>query len=199
MSSDVFYFLYKRTYTDEGNCGPFLWEVKFTVGLQLVYLFLLWFVICHGHSSVREVDRTPGFLHCIFYWKWRKNMLFYHVLIMTLCSSSPLLDVTDIIPKGGTAVYTVSLEEETVYWLTLRSEGGVTDLNVAASSNEMDFEQFMNLPYREDFLYALEYAIATGLSAGDESVTLPADYSGPVYIVVHDIGGGGGSFTLTIQ
>jgi len=114
-------------------------------------------------------------------------------------SSSPLLDVTDTIQQGGTAVYTVSLEQDTVYWITLQSADGTTDLNISASSNDMDFEHFMNLPYREDFLYALEFAIATGLEIGDESVTLPAAYSGPVYIVVHDVGGDGGDFILKIQ
>lgn len=126
-------------------------------------------------------------------------MALFHVLILTLCSSSPLLDVTDTIDRGGTAVYTVSLEDGTAYWVTLQSEGGVTDLNVAAASDEMDFEHFMNLAYREDFIYALEFAIVTGLEEGDESLTLPAEYSGPVYIVVHDTGGGGGGFTLNIQ
>jgi len=126
-------------------------------------------------------------------------MILFHTLILILCSTSPLLDVSDTIPRGGTAVYTVSLEEETVYWIVLQSENGVTDLNVTASSNMMDFEHFMNLPYREDFIYALEFAIAAGLEEGDESVTLPAEYSGPVYVIVHDIGGGGGQFTLTIQ
>ena len=126
-------------------------------------------------------------------------MMPFHVLMIAVCSSSPLLDVTDSIERSGTAVYTVSLEEDTVYWIILRSEGGVTDLNFVASSGEMDFEHFMNLPFREDFLYAMEYAIAAGLEEGDESVTLHSDHSGPVYIVIHDAGGGGGSFTLRIQ
>lgn len=119
--------------------------------------------------------------------------------MFALCSSSPLLDVTDTIDRGGTAVYTVSLEESTAYWITLRSSGGVTDLNVAAVSGDMDFDEFMNLPYGEDFMYALRFAIVTGLEAGDESLTLPSEYSGPVYIVVHDAGEGGGEFTLSLQ
>ncbi len=126
-------------------------------------------------------------------------MTFFHVLVLAICSSSPLLDVTDTIDRGGTAVYTVSLEESTSYWITLRSRDGVTDLNIAAVSNEMDFENFMNLPYRDDFIYAMEFAIVTGLEVGDESLTLPAEYSGPVYIVVHDAGGAGGEFILTVQ
>lgn len=126
-------------------------------------------------------------------------MFLFQFGIMALCSSSPLLGVTDTIASGGTAVYTVSLQQETVYWITLLSENNTTDLNVVAASNEMDFEHFMSLPYREDFIYALEFSLAEGLEEGDESLTLPADYSGPVYIVVHDAGGAGGNYTLTIQ
>lgn len=126
-------------------------------------------------------------------------MIFFQAALMILAASSPLLDVADSIDRGGTAVYTVSLEEGTVYWIILQSPDGNTDLNISASSNEMDFEQFMNLPYREDFMYALEYAIVSGLENGDESVTLPAEYSGPVYIIVHDAGGSGGDFLLKIQ
>ncbi len=126
-------------------------------------------------------------------------MIFFQTALMILAASSPLLDVTDSIDRGGTAVYTVSLEEGTVYWIILQSPDGSTDLNISASSNDMDFEHFMNLPYREDFIYALDFAIAAGLEEGDESVTLPAAYSGPVYIVVHDAGGSGGEFILKIQ
>lgn len=125
-------------------------------------------------------------------------MTLFHVLAIALCSSSPLLDVTDTIDRGGTAVYTVSLDGETAYWITLQSQSGATDLNIAAVSNEMNFEEFMNLPYGNDFLYALEFAIVAGLEEGDESLTLNALYSGPVYIVVHDAGGGGGQFILSI-
>lgn len=126
-------------------------------------------------------------------------MLNAAISLVLICSSPPLLEVTDTIDPGGTAVYTVSLGEESVYWLTLNSVGGNTDLHVAAASSEMDFEHFMTLPYREDFFYALEFAVTAGMEVGDESLTLPAEYSGPVYIVVHDAGGDGGEFALVIR
>lgn len=126
-------------------------------------------------------------------------MAFFQAIILILSASSPLLDVTDTIDRGGTAVYTVSLEKDTVYWIILQSTNSVTDLNISASSSEMDFENFMSLPYREDFLYALEFAAASGLEPGDESVTLTAGYSGPFYVVVNDAGGNGGEFFLKIQ
>ncbi|PIE51379.1 hypothetical protein CSA37_11665 [Candidatus Fermentibacteria bacterium] len=120
-------------------------------------------------------------------------------VLLIMNTTSPLLDVSDSIDRGGTAVYTVSLQEDVVYWIILQSKDGSTDLNLAAASDEMDFEHFMNLPYREDFLYALEYAIVSGLEDGDESITLPAGFSGPVHIVVHDQGGSGGEFILKVQ
>lgn len=121
------------------------------------------------------------------------------ILVSTVLTSSPLLEVTDTIQRGGTAVYTVSLGEETVYWITLVSLEGATDLNLAAVSEEMDFDHFMSLPYGEDFIYAMEFAVATGLTDGDESVTVSAAYSGPFYIVVHDAGHGGGEYSLTLH
>ncbi len=126
-------------------------------------------------------------------------MISVSAVLLLLFASSPLLDVTDNLDRGATAIYTVSLDNETVYWVILESVDGQTDLNVVASTCEMDFEHFMNLPYHEDFLYALEYAIVSGLEEGNESLTLPADHSGPVYIVVHDAGGNGGTFVLKIH
>ena len=63
----------------------------------------------------------------------------------------------------------------------------------------MDFENFMNLPYGEDFIYALDFAIVTGLEPGNESVTLSNENSGLVYVIVHDAGGNGGEFFLKIH
>ncbi len=119
--------------------------------------------------------------------------------LLIMSTTSPLLNVTDTIDRGATAVYTVSLDNETVYWVVLESVGAFTNLDVIAASSEMDFDHFMNLPYGEDFLYALDYAIISGMEQGNESLTLPAENSGPVYIVVHDTGGNGGQFTLKIQ
>lgn len=120
-------------------------------------------------------------------------------IFLLLTASSPLLDVTDTMDRGATAVYTVSLEDETVYWIILKSVDEQTNFDVVTASSEMDFDHFMSLPYREDFFYALEFAIVSGLEDGDESVTLPAQNSGLVYVVVHDAGGNGGLFSLKIH
>ncbi|MCP4648230.1 MAG: hypothetical protein GY852_10955 [bacterium] len=126
-------------------------------------------------------------------------MIIAYATFLMIAASSPLLDVTDSMDRGATAVYTVSLEDETVYWLILESVDGLTNFDVTTSSCEMDFDHFMNLPYGEDFLYALEFAIVSGLESGNESVTLPESNSGPIYVVVHDAGGNGGTFALKIQ
>ncbi|MCK5133992.1 MAG: hypothetical protein KAR40_17815 [Candidatus Sabulitectum sp.] len=119
--------------------------------------------------------------------------------LLVLTAYSPLLDVTDTMDRGATAVYTISLDNETVYWIILESVDGQTNFDVVTASSEMDFDHFMSLPYREDFFYALEFAIVSGLEDGNESVTLPAQNSGLVYVVVHDAGGNGGLFSLKIH
>lgn len=126
-------------------------------------------------------------------------MISFCAIILLLNASSPLLDITDDLEKGATAVYTVSLGENITYWITLQAVENETDFNITVASGEMDFEHFMGLPYREDFLYALEFSIASGLEVGNESVTLPAEHAGPVYVIVHDAGGNGGTFSLKIQ
>lgn len=126
-------------------------------------------------------------------------MISFCAILLVLSASSPLLDVTDTMDRGATAVYTVSLDDETVYWITLQSVDSQTNFDIVTATSEMDFDHFMNLPYREDFLYALGFAIITGLEEGDESVTLPAQSSGMVYVIVHDTGGNGGLFSLKIQ
>lgn len=120
-------------------------------------------------------------------------------ILLILTATSPLLDVTDNLDRGATAVYTVSLDEETVYWIVLQSVDGNTNFDVVSASEEMNFDHFMSLPYGEDFFYALEHAIVSGLEPGNESLTLPAQRSGPVYIIIHDAGGNGGTFSLKIH
>ncbi|MCK5035363.1 MAG: hypothetical protein KAS73_05680 [Candidatus Sabulitectum sp.] len=126
-------------------------------------------------------------------------MISFCAVLIALAASSPLLDVTDTMDRGGTAVYTVSLDEETMYWIVVESVDGQTNFDVITASYEMDFDHFMNLPYREDFYYALTFAIVSGLEDGDESLTHHAQNSGPVYVIVHDSGGNGGLFALKIQ
>jgi hypothetical protein len=120
-------------------------------------------------------------------------------LVLLLTASSPLLDVEDSIQRGGTAVYTVSLESGKAYWVVLSSLAESTNLDIVVASFEMDLDHFMNLPYRQDFLYALEHSIIAGMQEGDESFTLQTPHTGPVHIVVHDSGGNGGGFTLVIH
>lgn len=120
-------------------------------------------------------------------------------VFLILAASSPLLEVTDSMDRGGTAVYTVSLDNDTVYWVILESVDDQTNFDIVTASDELDFDVFMNLPYGEDFLYALEFAIVSGLETGNESVTLPSQDSGPVYVIVHDAGGNGGMFSLKIH
>ena len=126
-------------------------------------------------------------------------MISVYAILAVLTATSPLLDVTDTMDRGATAVYTVSLDHETVYWITLESVGGQTNFDIITASSEMNFEQFMNLPYGEDFVYAMGFTIVSGMEPGNESLTLPASESGLVYIVVHDTGGNGGQFALKIQ
>ncbi len=120
-------------------------------------------------------------------------------ILLLLTASSPLLDVTDTMDRGATAVYTVSLDDGTAYWVILESLDGQTNFDLTTASCEIDFDHLMNLPYGEDFLYALAFAIVSGLEAGSESVTLCTQNSGLVYVVVHDAGGNGGVFSLKIH
>jgi len=126
-------------------------------------------------------------------------MIYFGAVFIALAASSPLLDVTDTMDRGGTAVYTISLDAETMYWIVLESAEDQTNFDVLTASSEMDFDHFMSLPYGEDFYYALAFAIVSGLEDGDESLTLHAQNSGLVYVIVHDTGGNGGSFALKIH
>ncbi len=123
------------------------------------------------------------------------------VLFLFFSSSPPLLDVEDSLDRGATALYTVSLQEGTEYWIMLEAGSGSseTDFDVIVAGREMNLEQFMNLPYREDFEYARSHACATGCEQGGESFTLSAQYTGVYYIVVHDAGQTGGTFRLKLQ
>lgn len=128
-------------------------------------------------------------------------MEFLLVFLLFFSSSPPLLDVEDSIERGGTALYTVSLQEGTEYWLVLdvRGENPEADFDVIVAGREMNLEQFMNLPYREDFEYARSHQCASGSEQGAESFTLSAGYTGVYYIVVHDVGNRGGAYRLKLQ
>jgi hypothetical protein len=128
-------------------------------------------------------------------------MDFLLVFLVFFSSSPPLLDVEDSLDRGATAIYSVSLQEGTEYWLVLEVRGtdSGADFDVIVAGREMNLEHFMNLPYREDFEYAHGHACAAGTEPGNESLTLSADYTGVYYIVVHDVGQRGGSYRLKLQ
>jgi len=119
-------------------------------------------------------------------------------LTTAIMATSPLLEAEDDLDRGATVVYAITLVEELEYWLILEFPDAGTDFDVVVASKEMDFDEFMNLPYHEDFLYAAEYVVAEGVVEGPESFTLRAPYTGPFYIVIHDIGGSGGAYHLKV-
>ncbi len=128
-------------------------------------------------------------------------MEFLLVFLLFFSSSPPLLDVEDSLERGGTALYTVSLQEGTEYWIVLEIRGSSpeADFDVIVAGREMNLEQFMNLPYREDFELARTHRCASGEEQGSESFTLSADYTGVYYIVVHDVSNRGGNYRLKLQ
>lgn len=122
------------------------------------------------------------------------------LLVLSLVmQSDPLLRAHDDLSRGGTAVYTITVIHDTSYWIVLECDDPGADMNVVVASRDMNFDEFMSLPYYEDYVYALEFSIAEGLEDGpSESFTLTAPYTGPAYVVVHDIGETGGSYELKV-
>jgi hypothetical protein len=120
------------------------------------------------------------------------------LLIGILMATTPLLEAEDSLDRGATAVYTISLVEELEYWVILELPDGGSDFDVVVASKDMDFDEFMNMPYYEDFIYARQFVIGEGIVEGPESFTLLAPYTGPFYIVIHDVGGTGGEYHLKV-
>jgi hypothetical protein len=117
---------------------------------------------------------------------------------LTLLSTPPpLLEADDTIARGATAMYTITLEEGLEYWLILTCEDGM-DLDVLVASDEMDYDEFIQMPYFEDYIYARGFAIAEGATEGDEDFVITAPYTGTAYIIVHDIGETGGEYDLRL-
>ncbi len=113
--------------------------------------------------------------------------------------SDPILQAQDDLSRGATAVYTITVMDDTSYWIILECDDPRADMDVVVASRDMDFEEFMSLPYYEDFQYAREFSLAEGMEDGaSESFTLTAPYTGPAYIVVYDIGETGGSYELKV-
>ncbi|NLP06203.1 hypothetical protein GX411_09670 [Candidatus Fermentibacteria bacterium] len=125
------------------------------------------------------------------------NALF--LALSLVMQSDPLLYADDDLSRGATAVYTITVIHDTSYWIILECENPGADMNVVVASRDMDFDEFMSLPYYEDYQYARGFSLAEGLEDGpSESFTLTAPYTGPAYIVVHDIGETGGSYELKV-
>jgi len=120
-------------------------------------------------------------------------------MIFTLSSPYVTLDASDYLAPGTTAVYPITFEEGREYWIVLDFDTDlVVDLDIVISSNEMDYEQFMMLPYYEDYMYAIEFSIAEGCTEGTEDFLVTGPYTGAVYLVIHDIGGTGGDYHFKV-
>jgi hypothetical protein len=120
------------------------------------------------------------------------------VLAAATLTTTPLLSSSDDLDRGATAVYTLTIVQGTDYWIVLDCPAPPADFDVCVASREMDFDSFMNMPYYDDFLYAGGFALASGSAEGGESFSLTAPYTGPAYVVIHDIGETGGEYELKV-
>ncbi|NOQ23085.1 MAG: hypothetical protein GQ565_10625 [Candidatus Aegiribacteria sp.] len=123
--------------------------------------------------------------------------IIFLILLTSLSTPPPLLDAEDTIARGATAMYMISLEEGLDYWVLLSFEERM-DLDIIIASDEMDYDEFIQLPYFEDYLYARGFAIAEGATEGTEDLVLTAPYTGMAYIIIHDIGETGGDYHLRL-
>lgn len=119
-------------------------------------------------------------------------------LLALLSTPAPLLEARDSIARGATAMYTMTLEEGLEYWVLLSFEGGGMDLDLLIASNEMGYDQFIQLPYFEDYMYAREFAVTEGATEGSEDLVFTAPYTGTFYIIIHDIAETGGEYDLRL-
>lgn len=123
--------------------------------------------------------------------------MFFLILITSISTPPPLLEAEDTISRGATAMYTISLEEGLEYWVLLDFESRM-DLDIIIASDEMNYDEFIQLPYFEDYMYARGFAIAEGATDGTEDLVLTAPYTGTAYIIIHDIGETGGEYHLRL-
>ena len=119
------------------------------------------------------------------------------IFLAVSATPAPLLEAEDSIARGATAMYTMTLEEGLEYWVLLKFEDGM-DLDILVASDEMDYDEFIQMPYFEDYMYARGFAIAEGATEGEEDLVLTAPYTGTVYIIIHDIGETGGEYDLKL-
>lgn len=123
--------------------------------------------------------------------------VFLLILLTSISTPPPLLEAEDTVARGATAMYMVTLEEGLDYWVLLNFEDGM-DLDILIATDEMDYDEFIQLPYFEDYMYAREFAIAEGATDGTEDIMLTAPYTGTAYIIIHDIGETGGDYHLRL-
>jgi hypothetical protein len=124
-------------------------------------------------------------------------IVLFLILVTSISTPPPLLEAEDTIARGATAMYTITLEEGFDYWVLMNFEDGM-DLDIIVASNEMDYDQFIQLPYFEDYMYAREFAIAEGATEGTEDIVITAPYTGTAYIIIHDIAETGGDYHLRV-
>jgi hypothetical protein len=125
-------------------------------------------------------------------------MVLFALLASALTGSDPLLSADDTLARGATAVYTITICEGVDYWVLLNPVDPQANFDVVIASREMDFDEFMSLPYYEDYQYSRGFALAEGAGPAGESFTLTSPYTGPAYIVIHDIGTTGGDYELKV-
>ncbi|OPL18609.1 MAG: hypothetical protein AVO35_04565 [Candidatus Aegiribacteria sp. MLS_C] len=121
----------------------------------------------------------------------------FSFLMALTATPPPLLEAEDVLARGATAMYTITLEEGLDYWVLLSCAEGM-DLDVIVASDEMEYDRFIQLPYFEDYVYAREFAISEGATDGGEDFVITAPYTGTAYIIVHDIGETGGEYDLRV-
>lgn len=120
------------------------------------------------------------------------------LLLSAMTGSDPLLSADDTLARGATAVYTITICEGVDYWVILDCANSQANFDVVVASRDMDFDEFMGLPYYEDYQFALGFSLAEGSEPSSESFTLTSPYTGPAYIVIHDIGTTGGDYELKV-
>lgn len=126
-------------------------------------------------------------------------MICLMVFLVSMSSPAPLLDTDDSISRGATAMYTISVDEGYEYWILLEfDESDGMDLDIVVASDELDYDNFIQMPYFEDYMYARDFSLVEGASEGEEDLILTSPYTGTVYIIVHDIGETGGDYHLRI-
>jgi hypothetical protein len=121
------------------------------------------------------------------------------LMMAGVATPPPIMQAEDTMDRGATVMYTITLEEGLDYWILLTfDETGGRDMDILMASDDMDYDNFLQLPFYEDYMYARGFALAEGATEGSEDFVLTSPYTGTVYIVIHDIGETGGDYNLRI-